>query len=141
MNIQAQTIDEYFAQTSEREPTLRELDVIIRENAPDLTRVLFPMGSGVAIGYGLMPYQSSSMKEPGKWPLIALANQKNNMALYVCAIIDDQYVAEKHSDELGKVSVGKSCIRFKKLENLNLKTVGSILKDLNTRYVKGEKLL
>lgn len=94
MNIQADTIDEYFAKTDERETDLRQLDELIRKSAPHLKRVLFKnMGNGVAIGYGLMAYQSGAVKEPGEWPLLALANQKHYMALYVCALIDGEYVA------------------------------------------------
>ena len=141
MNIQAKTFDEYFSQTEDREPELRQLDAFIAKNAPHLKKVLFKnMGNGVAIGYGLMPYQSSAMKEPGEWPLVALANQKKYMALYICAIIDGQYVAEKHKQKLGKVNIGRSCIRFKKLEDLNLGTIELILKDLDKRYANGEKL-
>lgn len=141
MNIQAKTFDEYFSQTEEREPELRQLDTFIVKNAPHLKKVLFKnMGNGVAIGYGLMPYQSSAMKEPGEWPLLALANQKNYMALYICAIIDGQYVAEKHKNELGKVNIGRSCIRFKKAADLNLEALEKIITDLDKRYANGEKL-
>jgi hypothetical protein len=98
------------------------------------------MGGGSALGYGMMPYQSTAMKEPGEWPLVALAAQKNYMALYVCAVIDGQYVAEANKGKLGKVNIGKSCIRFKKFDDLNLETIKEILKDLNKRYKSGEKL-
>jgi len=39
-----------------------------------------------------------------------------------------EYIAEKHKKELGKVSVGRSCIRFKKVEDLNLKTLEKVIK-------------
>ncbi len=141
MNIQASTIEEYFQKTSEYEPELRKLDELIRSSAPHLERELFGnMGNGVAIGYGLMKYQSKSMKEPGQWPLLGLAAQKNYMALYICAIIDGQYVAEAHEKELGNVNIGRSCIRFKKFEDLNLETVRRILSDLDSRFARGETL-
>lgn len=141
MNIQANTVDEYFAKTDEREPTLRELDALIRKSAPHLQRTLFKnMGNGVAIGYGMMPYQSSAMKEPGEWPLVALANQKHYMTLYICALIDGQYVAEKYKKELGNVNIGRSCIRFKKLEDIHRTALEKILIDLDARYAAGEKL-
>lgn len=62
------------------------------------------------------------------WPIVALASQKNYISLYVCAVKDGQYLAEKYKNELGKVSVGKSCIRFKKLTDLNLKTLEKVIK-------------
>jgi hypothetical protein len=98
------------------------------------------MGNGVAIGFGMMPYHSSSMKTPGTWPLLGLANQKHYMALYVCAVIDGQYVAERHKDKLGNVDIGRSCIRFKKLSDVNLDFLASMLQELDVRYQRGEKL-
>jgi hypothetical protein len=59
--------------------------------------------------------------------VIALANQKNYISLYVCALDKGQYIAEKHKKELGKVSVGKSCIRFKKIEDINLPVLKKVL--------------
>jgi hypothetical protein len=54
-------------------------------------------------------------------------NQKNYVSLYVCAVIDGRYVAEAHKKELGKVSVGKSCIRFKKVEDVNLPALKKVI--------------
>ncbi len=137
MKIDALTPDEYFSKTGEREPILRELDKLIRETAPSLERT---MASGMAmnmVGYGMFHYKGKSGRE-GDWPVVALASQKNYISLYVCAIEDGKYVAESHKDQLGKVSVGRSCIRFKKLEDLNLETVRKILKELQTKKEDGE---
>lgn len=81
------------------------------------------------IGYGSFPYRNYK-KEMIDWPIIALASQKNYMSMYICSIEDGAYLAEKYKDKLGKVSVGKSCIRFKKLEDLNLMELKKILKKL-----------
>lgn len=140
MNVTAGTREEYFVKAEEREPALRAVDETIRQAAPNLEPVLFSMGSGVALGYGLQPYQSKSMKEPQLWPLVALANQKNYMSLYVMAVEDGEYIAEKNAGRLGQVSVGKSCIRFKKLENLNLDVVTEIIGSVAKRVAAGEKL-
>ena len=40
-----------------------------------------------------------------------------------------KYVAEKHADRLGKASVGKSCIRFKRLEDVNLDAMAEVLRE------------
>lgn len=48
--------------------------------------------------------------------------------MYVCALEGGKYMAEKYKDTLGKVSVGKSCIRFKKLEDLHLPGLKKLLK-------------
>ena len=78
-------------------------------------------------GYGKFKYENYK-KEIIDWPTIALASQKNYMSLYLCAVDKGEYIAEKYKNELGKVSVGKSCIRFKKLEDLNLKTLKKVIK-------------
>jgi|GEM_PF-2988381 len=73
----------------------------------------------------------SELKEgkhrPCCWPVISLANQKNYVSLYVCAVENGQYISEKNKQELGKVSVGKSCIRFKKTADVNLPALKKIL--------------
>ena len=45
----------------------------------------------------------------------------------MCAIDGGRYAAEKYEKELGKVSVGRSCIRFKKIEGVNLDTLKTVL--------------
>jgi hypothetical protein len=78
------------------------------------------------LGYGSFPYRNYK-KELINWPIISLANQKNYISLYVCAVEGNTYVAEKYQKELGKVSVGKSCIRFKKIEDINLPVLKTVL--------------
>lgn len=78
------------------------------------------------LGYGSFPYKNYK-KEMIDWPIIALASQKNYMSMYVCALENGEYLAEKYRDTLGKVSVGKSCIRFKKLEDVNLPELKKVL--------------
>lgn len=78
------------------------------------------------LGYGSFSYKNYK-KEMIDWPIIALASQKNYISIYICAIEKGEYLAEKYKGKLGKVSVGKSCIRFKKLENLNLPELKKIL--------------
>lgn len=79
------------------------------------------------IGYGKYRYKTKSGRE-GDWSLVLLANQKNYLSLYLCAVDDGEYIAEKNKDRLGKVSVGKSCVRFKKLEDLDLAVVTELAK-------------
>lgn len=137
MRVEAKSVDEYFAAAGEREPDLRQLDELIRGSAPSLTRVLFGGMTGKMIGYGMFHYKYASGKE-GDWPIISLANQKNYMSLYICALENGQYVAESHADELGKVSVGKSCVRFKNASDVNLEALSTILSNLELRHARGE---
>jgi hypothetical protein len=140
MRVEADSIEEYFHKAGAKEPVMRALDEVIRGAAPELKRVLFGGVSGKGIGYGMQPYQTKSMKGPAEWPLIGLAIQKHHIGLYVCAVENGKYIAEENADRLGNVSVGRSCIRIKKIEDLNLDVVREIITDIAKRVNSGEKL-
>jgi len=78
-------------------------------------------------GYGSFLYKNYK-KEIIDWPIVALASQKNYISVYVCALENGEYLAERYKEKLGNVSVGKSCIRFKKLEDVNLSELKKVLK-------------
>ncbi|HEX2853866.1 MAG TPA: DUF1801 domain-containing protein [Opitutaceae bacterium] len=102
---------------AERRVALQTIHDAIVSAAPELKPfIVYGM-----LGYGPYHYKYASGRE-GDGAVVALASQKNYISLYVCAGDKDGYLAEKNRDQLGKVSVGKSCIRFKKLEDLNLET-------------------
>ena len=79
------------------------------------------------IGYGKFHYKYPSGRE-GDWAVVGLASQKNYLSLYICCADQDGYLAEQNKARLGKVSVGRSCIRFKKLDDLNLPVALSLVK-------------
>jgi uncharacterized protein YdhG (YjbR/CyaY superfamily) len=122
--VKAKSVKEYFDMLpKERREPLEFLHAFIQKIAPSLKpNFLYNMP-----GYGSFKYKNYK-KEILQWPIIALASQKNYISVYVCAVKDGEYIAEKNKDTLGKVSVGKSCIRFKKLEDLNLKTLEKVIK-------------
>lgn len=122
--VKAKSVKEYFDMLpSERRAPMKFLDAFIKKAAPKLkSRFAYNMP-----GYGSFKYRNYK-KEIIDWPIISLASQKNYISLYVCAVEKGEYIAEKHKRELGKVSVGRSCIRFKKIEDLNLKTLEKVLK-------------
>lgn len=99
----------------ERKEMISFLHEFIQETVPALK----PYFAYNMIGYGSFPYKNYK-KEIVDWPIISLANQKNYVSVYVCAVVDGQYIAEKFKDKLGKVAVGKSCIRIKKLPDIDL---------------------
>ncbi len=120
----ATTIKEYIAALpAERRDIIKALDTFIQKTAPKLK----PHFAYNMLGYGSFPYKNYK-KEKIEWPTIALASQKNYISLYVCAIEKGEYLAEKNKKDLGNVSVGKSCIRFKKMEDLNLDGLKKLLK-------------
>ena len=120
----AQTVEEYLAAVpDERKEIIDFMHDFIQKAVPDM-EVHFAYNM---IGYGSFDYVDYKKREM-KWPVISLANQKNYVSVYVCAVDGDEYIAEKNADKLGKVSVGKSCIRFKKLDDLNLDELKKVLK-------------
>ena len=120
----AKTVEEYLSNVPvDRREAIDFLHDFIQKTVPSLK----PYFAANMIGYGTFHYLDSK-KQKQDWPIIALANQKGYISIYACGIEDGQYPAEKHAKELGKVSVGKSCIRIKKLEDINLDTLATVLK-------------
>ena len=122
-------IEEWFATSGPREGELRAADALVVAAAPDIDRQLVPVGSGRMLGHGLMPYRSRSARGTTTWPLIALAAQKRHLSLYVCAVVDGNYLAEARADRLGKVSCGKSCIRFGSLDQVDVDELRALVRD------------
>jgi hypothetical protein len=124
-SVKAKTVDGYIAGVpEERKEIIVFLHGFIQKTSPKLK----PHFAYNMLGYGSFPYKNYK-KEIIDWPIVALANQKNYVSVYVCALDGKTYLAEKHKKELGKVSVGKSCIRFKKLEDINLPVLKKVIKE------------
>jgi hypothetical protein len=83
------------------------------------------MQSGM-IGYGKEHYKTKSGRE-GDWFIIGLASNKNYISVYCCAAYDGKYVAEHNKEKLAKASIGKSCIRYKKFEDIDFDALGDVL--------------
>lgn len=125
----AKTPEEYIDLVAEpRKNEIKKLHDFIRKTTPKLKPFII---SGM-IGYGAFHYKSKSGRE-GDWAVIALASQKNYISVYVCAADGKEYVAEKYKKELPKASIGRSCIRFKKVDDIDLNILKKIL-------LEGEKL-
>lgn len=126
MKSAAKTVDAYLAALP---PERREAIDAVRNEI--LTRL--PAGYVETIGFGMIAYVVPFEVYPdtyNKQPLMyaALASQKNHMAVYLSAI----YGSEKHRADFeaayaatGKrYDCGKSCVRFRKLDDLPLGVVG-----------------
>jgi hypothetical protein len=120
----AKTPKEYLEGLVEpRKSELKALDELIRKTAPSLKTEMI---SGF-LGYGKMHYKTKSGRE-GEWFTIGLASQKNYISLYFCAVDGKEYLAESYKKKLPKASIGKSCVRFKKLENVDLKILEEMIR-------------
>lgn len=121
----SKTPEEYIEKLSEpRKTEVKKLHDFIRKTLPGLTPY---MESGM-IGYGKFHYKSPSGRE-GDWALIGLASQKNYISVYACAADGKEYVADKYRSELPKADIGKSCIRIKKVEDIDLNVLAKLLKE------------
>lgn len=121
---EAKSVEDYLLKVpDDRKKDIDYLHNFIQKTVPGLK----PYFASNMIGYGSFQYLDSK-KQIRDWPIIALANQKNYISIYVCAVTEEKYAAEKYEKQLGKVSVGRSCIRFKKIEDLNLDTLKTVLK-------------
>jgi uncharacterized protein YdhG (YjbR/CyaY superfamily) len=107
-----------------RREEIQKLHDLIRKTVPDLKPFMI---SGM-IGYGSFHYKSKSGRE-GDWYVIGLASNKNYISVYVCASDGKQYTAEKYQKELAPADVGKSCIRFKKTSDIDLKMLEKVIKE------------
>ena len=120
----AKTPEEYIAAIPEpRRHDVEKIHALIQKTVPNLEPHIL---SGM-IGYGTYRYRYASGKE-GDWSLIALASQKNYISVYICSVDKGTYIAETYKDKLPKASIGKSCIRFKKLEDIDLSILTEIIK-------------
>lgn len=124
MKIEAHSPDHYIEQLPEdRQAPMRKLRAIINENLPD--------GFAETMSYGMIGYVVPHSIYPAGYhcdtklplPFISIASQKNFIALYHMGIyatpaLMEWFVAEYPKHNKRKLDMGKSCIRFKKVEEI-----------------------
>jgi hypothetical protein len=112
----AESPDEYIDRLDEpRRTDIRRLHELIRKIAPKLEPHL---ASGM-LAYGRYHYKGKSKGTEGEWFHIGLASNKRYISLYVMAADRDGYLAERYKAKLPKADIGRSCVRFKRLADLD----------------------
>ena len=129
MQSDAKTVEDYLKELSqERRDAISKVREVILENLPE--------GYNEVMQYGTISYVISLDTFPktyNKQPLayISLASQKNHMALYLNNIYSDpklsKWFIEEYKKSGNKLDMGKSCVRFKKLENLPLDLIAKVV--------------
>ena len=125
----AETVDEYLAELPDgRRDAIEEVRETILANLPD--------GYVESMNWGMIAYQVPLETFPDTYngqPLMyaALASQKNHMAVYLTTVyadgeIDDWF-RERYEATGKKLDMGKSCVRFKKLEQLPVELIGEVI--------------
>ena len=133
MTYQASTPSEYLnAIPEERRAAFGKLRETIVENIPDGFREQMSYGM---IGY-VVPHE---LYPPGyhcdpklPLPFVNIASQKNFIALYHMCIyatpeLHDWFVSEYPKHAKGKLDMGKSCIRFKKPDDIPFDLIGQLM--------------
>jgi hypothetical protein len=117
------TPDDYIDTLDEpRRGEIRKLHDLIRETLPDLE----PRVASGMIGYGSFHYRYASGRE-GDASLIALSSRKQYISLYVFCTLEGAYLAERYVERLPKASIGKSCVRFKHTDDIDLGVLRNLI--------------
>lgn len=129
MQSDAATVKDYVASLpDDRRKAIAKVRATIRKN--------LPKGYREEMRWGMISYEVPLSIEPDTYngkPLMyaALASQKNHMAVYLTGVYADPATRgdfEAAYRETGKrMDMGKSCVRFKKLEDLPVELVGEAI--------------
>jgi hypothetical protein len=124
MTSKATTPQDYIAQLHEdRKAPITKLNNLIKKH--------MPKGLEAGMGYGMLAYYVPKSIYPAGYhckpfpplPFINLASQKNFIALYHSGMyakkeLYDWFVAEYPKHCQYKLDMGKSCVRFKKMDDI-----------------------
>ena len=132
MQSKATTVDAYIAELPEdRQKMINEFRKVIKKN--------MPKGFQECMNYGMIGWVVPHSKYPGGYhcnpkdplPFMGLASQKNSVNFYHMGIYGDPKLLKWFTDEHAKASskkldMGKSCVRYKKAEDIPLKLIGEL---------------
>ena len=133
MQSAAANPQEYFESLpEERKEVMKRLRKVILENLPE--------GFVEEMGYGMPAYVVPHSIYPSGYhcnpklplPFISLASQKNFIAFYHMGLYADQKTLDWFLEEYpkhvsGKLDMGKSCLRFKKTEQIPFELIGQLV--------------
>ena len=116
----------YIEQLPEpRRSEVRAVHELIRRTVPQLEPTMeFGM-----LGYRRLHYRYASGRE-GDIMVVGLASNKRYISLYVTAAGPaGGYLAERYRERLPKASIGKGCVRFRRLGDLDRQALASLLRE------------
>lgn len=139
MQIHATSPEHYLEQLpDDRKAVLSKLRQVILDNLPE--------GFVEATGYGMMGYVVPHGLYPAGYhcdpqqplPFLGIASQKNFVAFYHMGIYADPALHEWFTSEYPKHStarldMGKSCIRFKKPEQIPFDLLGELVRKVSVQ--------
>lgn len=113
-------------------PERREVIAAVR----DVVKKRLPKGYVETMNWGMLAYEVPLSRHPdtyNKQPLmyLALAAQKSNYAFYMTGVSNDKALMDRlaaaYKAAGKKLDIGKSCLRFKSLDELPLDVIGDIV--------------
>lgn len=123
------TVDEYLRQLpADRQQALRAVRQVILKH--------LPKGFEESMSWGMISYQVPLARLRHTYngqPLCyaALASQKNYMSVYLMSVYGDKAIEkwfrERFKASGKKLDMGKSCVHFRKLEDLPLDVIGEVI--------------
>ena len=129
----AKTVDEYLARLpADRRAAISKIREVINAN--------LPKGYVEAMQYGMPAWIIPSARYPKTYndqPLYiaGLASQKSHMALYLMGVYGHPTTEARFREAFAaagkKLDMGKSCVRFKKLDDLPLEVIGETIASLS----------
>ena len=121
----------YDPHTGRRKEAVEKLRQTINDN--------LPVGFEETMGYGMIAYVVPKSIYPAGYhcdkdlplPFINIASQKNFIAVYHMGIYANPdllnwFIAEYPKHYISKLDMGKSCIRFKKLDQIPYQLIGEL---------------
>ena len=133
MKSDAETVEDYLATLpDDRAEAITTVRDTIRANLPD--------GIVETMNWGMISYEVPLELCPDTYngkplQLAALASQKKHMAVYLTSVYSSpatyEWFVSEYEQRGKKSDIGKSCVRFTKLENLPLDLVGQVIADVD----------
>jgi hypothetical protein len=128
----AKSVDQYLAELPpERREAINAVRKVILKNLPDGFEEVMQYGMiGYVVPHKLFP--AGYHCDPSQpLTLAALASQKDYMAIYLMTIYGhketEQWFVKVYKASGKKLDMGKSCVRFKKLDDLPLDVIGQAI--------------
>lgn len=139
MKANGTTVNEILANLpEERKEAFTKLHQTILDNLPEGFEAAISYGGlGYVVPHSLYP-DGYHCKPTEPLPFAGLASQKNSINFYHMGIYDDEnllnwFLAEypKHSNQ--KLDMGKSCIRFKKFNEIPFDLIGKLMRKVSVQ--------
>jgi len=132
MTSNAKSVDEYLRELPpDRRVALSAVREVILANLPEGYAECMSCGMiGYVVPHSIYPAgYHCNPSQPLQYA--ALGSQKNHMAIYLCNVYGDpateKWFRKSYLATGKKLDMGKSCVRFKKLEDLPLEVIGQVI--------------